>query len=89
MQKQIEIINPDIIICGYTIEALERIFEKQICGDKKCDNLFYYAVLAGRVRLVIDYYHPANRFPALLNYYGIVNIYQQVLLEKRNRHIII
>ena len=31
--------------------------------------------------MFIDYYHPANRFPDLLNYYGLVNIYQQAIIE--------
>ncbi len=81
LKKQIEIIDPDIIICGYTIEALDIIFDTSI-RKNRCDNWFYYPTLDGRKRLVIDYYHPANRYPALLNYYGIVNIYQQAILEK-------
>jgi hypothetical protein len=79
IKHQIEIIDPDIIVCGYTFEALNSIYDNQI--NKKSsdynDNWFY------RIdnRLVIDYYHPANRYPALLKYYGIVNIYQQALLS--------
>ena len=82
LKKQIEIIDPNIIVCGYTIKALDIIFDKSI-RNRRCDNWFYYDVLAGKERLIIDYYHPANRYPALLNYYGIVNIYQQALLEKK------
>ena len=52
---------------------------------KSCDNWFYYSDAIGkRERLFIDYYHPANRYPALLNYYGIVNIYQQALISRNN-----
>jgi hypothetical protein len=32
--------------------------------------------------LVLDYYHPAVYYPALLTYYGIANIYQQALINK-------
>ena len=31
--------------------------------------------------LVLDYFHPAVRYPELLTYYGLVNIYQQALLH--------
>ena len=34
--------------------------------------------------IVIDYYHPANQFPDLLNYYGLMNIYQLALRRKDN-----
>ena len=80
--KQIEIIDPEIIICGATFGDLNRI-----SGSKSqkgsCDNWFYYSdAIGGKERLFIDYYHPANRYPALLNYYGLIGIYQQALIEK-------
>lgn len=80
--REIEIIDPDIIVCGGTIEALDYLAGDTI-KKERCDNWFYYTnAFGGRERLVLDYYHPANRYPALLNYYGITNIYQQALLEK-------
>ena len=80
--REIELLDPDIIVCGATAGALD-----SICGgfisQEHCDNWYYYSdVIGGRERLFIDYYHPANRYPSLLNYYGLVNIYQQALLEK-------
>lgn len=80
--KQIEIINPEIIVCGATFGDLNRI-----SGNKSqkgsCDNWFYFSdAIGGKERLFIDNYHPANRYPALLNYYGLVGIYQQALIEK-------
>ena len=57
--------------------------ERRFIEPKRCDNWYYYSdVIGGKERLFIDYYHPANRYPTLLNYYGLVNIYQQALLEK-------
>lgn len=82
--RQIEIINPDIIICGATFGDINRIMGNP-CKKGECDNWFYYSDAIGkRERLFIDYYHPANRYPALLNYYGIVNIYQQALISRNN-----
>lgn len=83
--REIELIDPDIVVCGATAKSLS-----DICGDfigaNHCDNWYYYSdVIGGRERLFIDYYHPANRYPALLNYYGLMGIYQQALLEKGGR----
>lgn len=80
--KEIELIDPDIIVCGGTAENLNYLTGNTLKRNY-CDNWFYYTTyFGGRERLVIDYYHPANRYPALLNYYGITNIYQQALIEK-------
>ncbi|GFI57458.1 hypothetical protein IMSAG025_00898 [Muribaculaceae bacterium] len=34
---------------------------------------------------LIDYYHPANYYPALLNYYAVTNIFQQALLYQKEK----
>mgnify|MGYP000971514368 CR=1 FL=1 len=34
--------------------------------------------------LVLDYYHPACRFPKLMKYYGLVGKYQKTLLRRGN-----
>ena len=36
----------------------------------------------GKERLFLDVYHPANRWSDLMNYYTVVNIYQQALKER-------
>ena len=80
--KEIELIDPDIIVCGATASNLDFLLDGTL-KEKPCDNWYYYtSYLGNRERLVIDYYHPANRYPAMLNYYGIANIYQQALIEK-------
>ena len=82
--KEIEYIDPDIVVCGATLSSLDSICDNKICS-KHNDNWFYYSdVIGDRERLFLDYYHPANRYPALLNYYGIVNIYQQAIKAKEN-----
>lgn len=78
--EQLKICDPTIIICGYTIDPLIEIF-----GDIKKvhnENLYYYINLNEHNVLVLDYWHPANQFPKIMNYYGLVNIYQQALLNK-------
>lgn len=84
IKKQISMIAPDIIICGATFGALNKVYGKMIRPEgAHCDNWYYFTnVIGKREVLVIDYYHPANHYPALVNYYAITNIYQQALLEK-------
>lgn len=85
LRKQIEIIDPEIIVCGSTFSAINSLYDNQIrTKEIYCDNWYYFTdVIGGKNRLVIDYYHPANHYPALLNYYGLINIYQQALISKK------
>lgn len=80
--KELELIDPDIIVCGGTSDDLDYLFDGTLKANI-CDNWYYYnTYLGNKERLIIDYYHPANRYPALLNYYGITSIYQQALIER-------
>ena len=84
--KELELLDPDIIVCGATAETLNGICGGFV-GPDRCDNWYYYSdVIGDRERLFIDFYHPANRYPTLLNYYGLVNIYQQALIEKEENN---
>lgn len=80
--KEIELIDPDIIICGSTMYALNKMLDEPI-NKIRNENWFYYSSAIGnRERLFIDVYHPSNRYPSLLNYYALVGIYQQALKSK-------
>lgn len=91
IKKQLELIAPDIIVCGSTFQPLNHIYDSMICPKGAgCDNWFYFTdIISGHQTLVIDYYHPANYYPSLVNYYAIVNIFQQALLSEifRSNHI--
>lgn len=82
IKRQLELINPDIVVCGNTMSALNQIYDCSIKTESSHnDNWYYFTnVIGGKKRLVLDYYHPANYYPALLNYYGLVNIYHQALI---------
>ena len=74
---QIESIDPDIIICGNTYKWF-----CEIVGSEKLPALGKW-VYRWNNTVVVDYYHPANQFPTLLNYYGLMAIYQKSLsIEK-------
>lgn len=78
LRCELELCDPTIVICGYTISSLGIIMQKDIKAVYN-DNWFYWIELNNHPVLVIDYYHPANQYPDLLNYYGLMNIYQLAL----------
>lgn len=87
LTKQIEMIDPDIIVCGYTIEALDILYDNKI---KKDVGINYYGsyvteAIGNRERIVLDYYHPANRWPRYINFYAIAHVYQEALKIKSNK----
>ena len=87
IKKQLRLIAPDTILCGSTFRALNHVFDNKIRPEgMQCDNWFYYTDIISISRtLVIDYYHSANYYPALLNYYAVTNIFQQALLYQKEK----
>lgn len=87
IRKEFSLIDADIIICGSTFGCLlEKVFEQdKPASSSGRDNWYYYLNLDGKERLYIDMYHPANRWPDLMNYYTVTNIYQQALIERNGR----
>lgn len=83
LRRELELIVPTVIVCGYTISSLNIIMEKNIKDYQQTNpNLYYFMELNGHDVVVLDYYHPSNRYPAILNYYGLMGIYQQVLIQQ-------
>lgn len=88
LQKQIALCNPTVIICGYTVSSLNMIMAGETDRGIKDysypnQNWYYKFELNGKEIIVIDYYHPSNQFPDLLNYYALMQIYQLALKESR------
>ena len=82
IKRHIEIIDPEIIVCLNTISQLDNIFEKSILSYANYnENNFYFSSICGGNRLVIDYCAALNKYPTLLNFYGIVGIYYQALQQ--------
>ena len=79
LRKEIEIINPDIIVCGYTSHCL-----RTILGDNWRNNntaMTLFGEWDGK--LVVDYFHPASHYPSRINYYALMSICQ-LALKKYN-----
>ncbi len=83
--EQLRLIAPTVIVCGNTGRFLFSLLHQH---PPKQQHWFYWLSLDGRPILVLDYYHPANQFPDLLNYYGLMGCYQQALLAKEKRPVL-
>lgn len=88
LYRQIEICDPTVIVCGYTGEMLDNIV-RDITGksvkNNRNPNLYYHMELNGHDVLILDYWHPANQYPDMMNYYTLMAIYQQALLSEKGR----
>ncbi|MDY3822323.1 MAG: hypothetical protein SOZ82_04345 [Eubacteriales bacterium] len=84
LKRQIAIISPTVIVCGSTFHLLKdgvgqsdkkRIFGEETSSfpDKGCFPV------DGKIG--IAYYHPVNRYPALLSYYGLAGMYHHCLKQ--------
>ncbi|MDO4562667.1 MAG: hypothetical protein Q4C12_02405 [Clostridia bacterium] len=83
LKCEIELIDPTVIVCGYTISSLNIIMGHDIKNYGKTNsNLYYHMTLNKHDVIVLDYWHPSNHYPDIMNYYGLIGIYQQALLQK-------
>lgn len=91
LKRQIACINPSMIVCGYTFHLLKdyngrrkKIDYNIFPGDTsiKNDAIGCYDVNG---LPVISYFHPSNRYPESLNFYGLVGMYHD-FLNSGERH---
>ena len=63
--KQIKMINPDVIVCGYTCwlldKALNKAGKKTVRAKKNSLRFYRTADLCDKEIIVIDFWHPAYR----------------------------
>lgn len=83
LKEQLELCDPTVIICGYTASTLDIILEQPVRKDYN-QNLAYHISINGHDVLVLDYWHPANQYPDIMNYYGLMSIYQQALKDGKS-----
>ena len=86
IKKEIELINPDIIICGNVFDILyKHIINKGLLSSKdRNPNWYYYEKIGNKEYLILDYYHPSNNYHNFMNYYGLMCSYQQAIKSKLN-----
>lgn len=78
LKRQLELCDPTVIVCGYTAYMLDSISGYSVRAQHD-QNGVYGISLNGRNVPVLDYWHPANRYPDIMNYYGLMGIYQLAL----------
>lgn len=79
IRRQLEIINPEIIVCGNNSSLLKVVLGDELNDKDTWDNM----IAMWNDTLVIDYYHPAVHYPNRVNYYAIYSICRAAI-EKYN-----
>ena len=70
LKKELEIIQPDIIVCGNNYSLLKEVLGDELNDGNVWDNLF----TMWNNTLVINYYHPAVQYANRVNYYALTAI---------------
>jgi hypothetical protein len=68
IKRQVELINPDIIVCGHVWYLIKHLWPNPV-------NI-YDEVLEVDGRVIIDFWHPSNRYPDEMNYYALAALIQ-------------
>lgn len=85
LKKELEIINPDVIVCGYTFGMLKRVLGDELDCGTTSDTMYGF----WKDKLIIDYYHPACHYPNRVNYYALMSICKVAAdewKERKNRY---
>lgn len=87
LKRELSILKPDIIVCGNNSSMLRLLYGATIQQNGKVSsngdidyafmNKNGYALLGNQI--ILDFYHPANQYPAIMNYYTVCSLYQQAL----------
>lgn len=86
--EQLQLCDPTVIVCCYTGSALDIIWEEtsgKVVRVPYNANLYYTIRLNQRDVLVLDYWHPANQYPDIMNYYSLMAIYQMALKDRERK----
>lgn len=90
LKRELDILNPDVIICGNNSSLIRLLYGASIDRKGKVapDGQLNYEFMQKNGftivgdQIIIDYYHPANQYPAIMNYYTVCSLYQQALKAK-------
>lgn len=77
LKRQLELINPDVIICGYTLHFLKKVLGNELYLTNIEDKMYGF----WKDKIIIDYYHPACHYPNKINYYTLSAIYSNAVTE--------
>lgn len=69
IKNQIELIDPDVVVCGYTWPHVKHLWPEAQAGG-------YDGVWRVSRRVFIDFWHPAYQIPDELKYYALACLVQ-------------
>lgn len=75
IEKEIEICDPNVIVCCGTAKALSKVIDFNY--EQKNNECFYHTFINGHEVIVIDFFHPDNRYPKIMNCFTLCSIYQR------------
>lgn len=80
LKKELEIINPDIIVCGNTFKYLQKILGNELTGENPNEKYFAF----WKDKIIINYYHPSSRTSQIVNFYALSAIYKAAINESNH-----
>lgn len=90
LKRELEIIKPTVIICGSNSSLLRLLYGAKLQTNGKIyteGEIPYqfmsqngYAIVGNQI--ILNFSHPENQYPSILNYYTICSLYQQALKYK-------
>ncbi len=84
LSKQIDLINPHLVLCNYTFYwSYKRIYPEDTITNYNESEYVYIHNRNGVDRIVIDFWHFANRSPSVINFYALCAIIHQSVIFKR------
>ena len=81
LKRELELVNSDIILCGYTFGMLREVLGDELEMNGTADTMYAF----WKDKLIIDYYHPACHYPNRVNYYALMTICRFAATEWEER----
>ena len=84
ISQQIELIDPDVVVfCGTWgfVSQVNSDWKERISPEKCFWRTEFPYTNTSKRRLLIEFWHPAARYPAVLMYYGIQGIYRSACVK--------
>lgn len=89
LRCELDILQPKVIVCGNNSSLLRLLYGASLSngkvgqdGDISYSFMHQNGYAFAEEKIILDFYHPANQYPAIMNYYTICSLYQQALKEK-------
>lgn len=86
--QEIQLIDPTVIISANTHEIQDTIVKQNdppIVIQRNLQDWTSHLTINEHDVILIEYWHPANLFPSMMNYYTLMAVYQRALRAINNK----